>query len=90
MLFSTVLPGGISARDVNAGAVVRRDHVAVGRRRAADLIVGRVVDPHAVGRVAGIGRPEDVAAAGRDADVVGLDEISRGTDAADVDAVVRR
>ena len=54
---------------------------------AADLVIGRIVDPHAVGQVAGIAASEDVAAAGRRADVVGLDQVPGGADALDVNAV---
>ena len=62
------------------------DDIAGGRRRAADLIIGCVVDPDAVARVAGLALAEDIPAAGGRADVVALDEIARGPDALDADA----
>ena len=89
MLFATVLPSGIGAGDVHAVARIRRDHVAVARCRAADLVIGGVVDPHAVGEVAGLAVAEDITAAGCRADIVGLDQVPRRPHAFDVDAVAQ-
>ena len=87
MLLATVLPSRVGAGDVHAVASIRRDHVAVARRGAADLVIGRVVDPDAVGGVAGLAVAEEITAAGRRADVVGLDQIPRRAHALDMHAV---
>ena len=49
--------------------------------RAADLVIGCVVDPDAVAVVARVAAAEDIAAAGCRADVVGLDQVPRRPDA---------
>ena len=56
---------------------------------SADLVIGCVVDQHAVGAVAGLAVAEDIAAAGSQADVVGLDQVPRRPHALDVDAVAQ-
>ena len=92
MLFSIIIADGIRARDVNAGSLVRRDHVAdrptPGRQPGCRA--HRRCARHR--RIAGPAVAEDVAAARGRADVVGLDEIPRGADPAQMNAVavVRR
>ena len=87
MLLTTVLP--MASTPVMSTPLPSFDEITLPSDRdgAADLVVGRVVDPHAVGVVAGIAAAEDIAAAGRHADVVGLDQVSRRPHARDVNAV---
>ena len=87
MLFSIVLPVASAPVTIDAGPLVRRDHVAVGRRQAADLIVRGVVDANTVSRVAGLAVAEDITTPRGRADVVGLDQIPGGTDSAQLNAI---
>ena len=77
------------AEDPDAGARVGRDHVAIGGRGPADVVVAGVLDPHAIPEVPRIVRPEEEAAAGPDADVVPLDLVPGRGGADDMHAVAQ-
>ena len=90
MLFTTVLP--VASAPVMFTPLPAFDEITLPSLDdgAADLVIGRVVDPDAVAEVARLAVAEDITAAGCRADIVGLDQVSRRAHALDVDAVSRR
>ena len=87
MLFSTVLPVASAPVISTPSAPFAEITLPSLDDTAADLVIGCVVDPDAVGVVAGIAAAEHGSRRRGHADVVGLDQVPRRPHAFDVNAV---